>query len=208
VTRLLPARPPSHRRQGHDRQTRAAAPLRERVPEQVEEAVLTALEKIPADRFATTAEFASALTGPARPRSASRSRSLAGGPAQLAALVGWSRAWPGGCSAEPKGGGTDPNRIVMTQNSFRQEAIFVARWGPGRPHHRVQRELARPGSPAPRHPSRLPRAGAAGTPIRPTCWPCRVPASSRFLTHARYVNHREFTGTLARMPLGGGTPRR
>src|SRR6185369_13051703 len=36
---------------------------RERVPDAVEDAVLTALEKLPADRFATAAEFAEALRG-------------------------------------------------------------------------------------------------------------------------------------------------
>jgi eukaryotic-like serine/threonine-protein kinase len=36
---------------------------RERVPDAVEDAVLTALEKLPADRFATAAEFAEALQG-------------------------------------------------------------------------------------------------------------------------------------------------
>jgi eukaryotic-like serine/threonine-protein kinase len=36
--------------------------LRERVPQQVEDAVLTALEKLPADRFGSAAEFAQALT--------------------------------------------------------------------------------------------------------------------------------------------------
>ena len=36
---------------------------RDRVPESVEDAVLTALEKLPADRFASAAEFAAALTG-------------------------------------------------------------------------------------------------------------------------------------------------
>jgi serine/threonine-protein kinase len=36
---------------------------RERVPDAVEDAVLTALEKLPADRFATAAEFAEALHG-------------------------------------------------------------------------------------------------------------------------------------------------
>ncbi|HET8649877.1 MAG TPA: protein kinase [Gemmatimonadales bacterium] len=36
---------------------------RKRVPEEVEEAVLTALQKLPADRFATAAEFADALAG-------------------------------------------------------------------------------------------------------------------------------------------------
>src|SRR4051794_20884844 len=36
---------------------------RDRVPESVEDAVLTALEKLPADRFASAAEFAAALEG-------------------------------------------------------------------------------------------------------------------------------------------------
>src|SRR6476660_4974396 len=46
--------------------TERPAPLqrqRERVPDAVEDAVLTALEKLPADRFATAAEFAAALQG-------------------------------------------------------------------------------------------------------------------------------------------------
>src|SRR5215208_5917089 len=46
--------------------TEKPAPLiarRERIPPPVEDAVLTALEKLPADRFASAAEFASALAG-------------------------------------------------------------------------------------------------------------------------------------------------
>jgi serine/threonine-protein kinase len=39
--------------------------MRDRVPEAVEDAVLTALEKLPADRFASAAEFAAALSAPA-----------------------------------------------------------------------------------------------------------------------------------------------
>jgi len=38
--------------------------MRDTIPPAVEDAVLTALEKLPADRFATAAEFAAALTGP------------------------------------------------------------------------------------------------------------------------------------------------
>jgi Tol biopolymer transport system component/tRNA A-37 threonylcarbamoyl transferase component Bud32 len=48
--------------------TEKPAPLtsrRERIPPQVEDAVLTALEKLPADRFASAAEFAAALRNPA-----------------------------------------------------------------------------------------------------------------------------------------------
>jgi serine/threonine-protein kinase len=46
--------------------TEKPAPLiarRERIPPEVEEAVLTALEKLPADRYASAAEFAQALSG-------------------------------------------------------------------------------------------------------------------------------------------------
>jgi eukaryotic-like serine/threonine-protein kinase len=42
---------------------RPLAPQRKSVPPEVEAAVFTALEKLPADRFATAAEFASALVG-------------------------------------------------------------------------------------------------------------------------------------------------
>jgi serine/threonine-protein kinase len=43
-------------------------PRRERIPPQVEDAVLTALEKLPADRFGSAAEFANAMTEDARTR--------------------------------------------------------------------------------------------------------------------------------------------
>ena len=43
---------------------RPIGPQRKSVPEAVEAAVLTALEKLPADRFGSAAEFAAALTGP------------------------------------------------------------------------------------------------------------------------------------------------
>jgi eukaryotic-like serine/threonine-protein kinase len=49
---------------------------RERVPPQVEEAVFTALEKLPADRFASASAFAEALAGPAtRPHRGAAARS-------------------------------------------------------------------------------------------------------------------------------------
>src|SRR5690349_21655974 len=47
---------------------------RERVPDAVEDAVLTALEKLPADRFATAAEFAEALRGAPGARGTARTR--------------------------------------------------------------------------------------------------------------------------------------
>jgi serine/threonine-protein kinase len=85
--------------------------VRDTVPEPVEDAVLTALAKLPADRFATPAEFASALDGRAVGRSdgqTRRSRSLPsnqptirlllGGLLGLGALAawGWFRPSAGG----------------------------------------------------------------------------------------------------------------
>jgi eukaryotic-like serine/threonine-protein kinase len=50
----------------------ALIPRRDRVPPHVEDAVLTALEKLPADRFASAAEFAAALANPGATRSVAR----------------------------------------------------------------------------------------------------------------------------------------
>ena len=64
--------------------------MRDTVPAAVEDAVLTALEKLPADRFATAGEFAAALDGKGESaRGAGHSRSVRGQPAglRLPALV-------------------------------------------------------------------------------------------------------------------------
>ena len=89
----------------------AIIPRRDRVPMQVEDAVLRALEKLPADRFATAAEFATALSSdtwtigqasrrPAPQLSASRWRRIALGAMALAgaSLLGlsWSFTQPRG----------------------------------------------------------------------------------------------------------------
>jgi serine/threonine-protein kinase len=52
--------------------------VRDTVPEGVESAVLTALAKLPADRFATSAEFSDALAAPTAPRARSTSEARAG----------------------------------------------------------------------------------------------------------------------------------
>ncbi len=51
---------------------------RERIPSAVEDAVLTALEKLPADRFDSAAKFAEALTGPALTRGVPAAAAIAG----------------------------------------------------------------------------------------------------------------------------------
>jgi eukaryotic-like serine/threonine-protein kinase len=97
VARVLTEKPP------------AIVARRERVPQHVEDAVLTALEKLPADRFATIAELTSALSGEAAPayRRAASSSAAAGAShwrrialgaggvavfATLLAITGWLRA--------------------------------------------------------------------------------------------------------------------
>jgi serine/threonine protein kinase len=94
---------------------RAMLPQRHTIPPHVEAAVLTALEKLPADRFATAAEFAEALSGrnyvptvpsaapaPTRPTTVAARRrdpvtlALVGAAAAAvaAALWGWLRPTP------------------------------------------------------------------------------------------------------------------
>ncbi len=67
---------------------------RDRVPPEVEEAVLTALEKLPADRFASAAEFAQALGGARTPslttRTARAPARPARGPVEYAGWALWA----------------------------------------------------------------------------------------------------------------------
>jgi serine/threonine-protein kinase len=70
-------------------QPRELIPKRHTIPPYVEEAVLTALEKTPADRFATAAEFASALTADSSTGSRRRTGTLA---AQRAAVSSTPRS--------------------------------------------------------------------------------------------------------------------
>ncbi len=91
----------------------ALSTVRDTVPEEVEDAVLTALAKLPADRFATAAEFAAALqgqgTGPMRrvrsrgPAAARPRPLLLGLLAATAALAlwGWFRPRPAPPSFPP-----------------------------------------------------------------------------------------------------------
>jgi serine/threonine-protein kinase len=91
---------------------RPLLPQRHTIPPQVEAAVLTALEKLPADRYATAAEFSAALTdrshvppaaaptptAPPRPRRRWETSTLVAGGvalvATIAALWGWLRPAP------------------------------------------------------------------------------------------------------------------
>jgi len=91
-------------------QPRPLLPQRHTIPPQVEAAVLTALEKLPADRYSTAAEFAAALSASRPTPRPTQAQAAAGGPAEpawrrrfllatgvavvavAAALWGWTRA--------------------------------------------------------------------------------------------------------------------
>ena len=99
-------------------------PRRDRVPPHVEDAILTALEKLPADRFATAGEFVAALrAGAATASTASRGRATtkAGSPRRLivfaagvaicAAVAGWLLGR--GKAAEPAA--LEPSRLALIE---------------------------------------------------------------------------------------------
>ena len=182
---------------------------RERVPDEVEDAVLTALEKLPADRFATAAEFAAALNGHAagavsrsslRPRASAPQRptTLIAGAVALLALGALAGAWLAGHRT--------PASVVFLQRTFRSEAIYNARFAPdGRTV--VFSSAAETSAPSvfvvsPDYPQAKPLI-LSGTHL--------LGVSSKgelaVLVRAEFLRHRLFQGTLARVPLGGGAPR-
>jgi eukaryotic-like serine/threonine-protein kinase len=201
VAKVMTEKPASLRRQ------------RERVPDEVEDAVLTALEKLPADRFATAAEFAAALNGrgaarTVRTASAAPPRPGALAPVRpitflVAALVllglgGLAGAWAVGRRTPPP--------ASFLQRTFRSEAIYNARFGPdGRSivyssaadSFAPELFLVRPDYPEPKP------LGLTDTHL--------LAVSSKgelaVLVRARFLRHRLFLGTLARVPLAGGAPR-
>jgi len=197
--------------------------LRERVPLQVEDAVITALEKLPADRFPTAAAFAEALNGPARPGVAA---AVAGGRPWLADWRTWLLLVLAGSLTvalvlvlRSRRSAMDPAGMSVVQNTFTPQTIFAARWAPD--GKTIIYSAASHGELAP---TLMSGRWAAANPrlyvVRPD-YPEPQPFGPDFaqllavsstgelalLTHPRYVNHRLFSGTLARMPLGGGAPR-
>jgi Tol biopolymer transport system component/tRNA A-37 threonylcarbamoyl transferase component Bud32 len=186
---------------------------RERVPEEVEDAVLTALEKLPADRFATAAEFAAALDGRGtartvrtasaahlRSRALSRLRPL---PLAAAALVLLTL---GALAGALVAGRRTLATATFLQRTFRSEAIYNARYAPGgrgivysaaAETFAPELFLVRPDYPEPKP------LGLTDTHL--------LAVSSKgelaVLVRAAFLRHRLFTGTLARVPLAGGAPR-
>lgn len=195
---------------------RSLASQRHTVPDNVDAAVRTALEKLAADRFASAAKFASALrdtNGVPRRVGASTQRDTAatsrGARARrwaIAAVFGaasLTAVYLLGRASNTPGGYTDAG---IVQRTFRASPIFVARYTAN--GDAFVYSAADIGS-SPRIFSVAvafpePRAVSdTGTNL--------LAVSSKdemaVLVHTKYEHHSVFTGTLARMPVGGGAPR-
>ncbi len=187
---------------------------RHTVPPHVDDAIQTALEKLPADRFESAGAFAEALRNE-RPsarsvahRSAgktrsSRSRALALGGAALVAVVLAAAAYQAGRRSSSSAANA---ALSMEQKTYSVQTIFVARYtsgGDGVVYSAGEsRSVPMIYSLSSAYP--LPRpVSDSGVHL--------LSVSSKdemaVLVGAAWSHHRVFTGTLARMPIGGGTPR-
>ena len=186
--------------------------VRDTIPEDIEEAVLVALAKLPADRFATAAEFAEALASGDRTvrRSVNpgardahaatpRYRAAIGVVALLMLAAGFAAGrWVLGRHSA--------SRIVFAPKTFHRQGIFNARFAPD---GRTVVLSATSDSNAPGlfilRPD-YPEQTSLGLPDTHL-----LSVSSKgelaILVHAQFIRHRLFQGTLARVPLDGGAPR-
>jgi serine/threonine-protein kinase len=184
---------------------------RDRIPPAVEDAVLTALEKLPADRWGSAAEFSAALGGQGGwgPVRASAHKSLPPRPAApLPLLIAGSLALLAigllaGRWLLDQGNAAPPS---FTQKSFHDEAIFNARFAPdgqtivysgASDSATPQLFIIRPDYPE-SSPLGLPGAQLLSISSK---------GELAVLLRAEYLGHRLFQGTLARVPIGGGAPR-
>ena len=193
--------------------TERPAPLiarRERIPPNVEDAVLTALEKLPADRFATAAQFAEALTHSAAIRT--------GSPAVRAGP--WlrdRRSWMAlGVAAAALGfaafllsrgaGGNGLDKVAFLQKSFAHQAIFKARFAPD--GQTIVYSAALEGNTPRLYVIRpdFPQPSAIG-PDSTHLLAVSSKGALAVLLGARYLAHQLFLGTLAQMPIGSSAPR-
>jgi len=182
---------------------RPLLPQRKSIPGPVEAAVLTALQKLPADRFGTAAEFSAALdvleTKPRAVPATRRSR------ATTTALVAGALAIGFATSALLRGGATSSG-VRFTQKTFADYQIFAGRFTPdgktivysaGPVEQPPSMYVVRPDYPEP-------QPLAIGSALL-----LSVSSQSELAVLVRpvYLGQRLFLGTLARVPLGGGAPR-
>ena len=182
-------------------------PRRDRVPPHVEDAVLTALEKLPADRFATAAEFVAAIKAEGtatrtttRAKAAASRRSfvpliaISSGVAVLAALGGWFIG-----RANAKHDESMPSRLALVEPGANvtfdgtERTIDISAdgqtvvWVADRPGGTVV--LAR----------RL--DGSASQVLNE-----RRDGNLRLSPDGRFLYSSQWSGTLQRLPLAGGAP--
>ncbi len=102
--------------------------------------------------------------------------------------------------------GRRPSSIAFAQKTFRPQAIFVARFAPD---GKTLLYSAAPEGNVPRMFTIRPEYPESQPIGQPQTHLLSVSSQGELavLTGARFVNHRFFIGTLARMPMGGGAPR-
>ncbi len=184
-------------------------PRRRTIPPAVENAVLKALERVPADRFPTAAEFGRALTGelPVPPPPAAE---VAGRGRRATALpllaVGLSVAMASGVLLGRIVAKSPSEPPVFLQRTFARQATLAARFGPD--GQTIIYSAARIGV-VPRVYLIRPDA-VHSEPIGPdSAMLLDVSRTGELLVLTQAANRafRYFEGTLARMPLNGGAPR-
>jgi hypothetical protein len=186
--------------------------LDDRLPPGFERALMRCLAKNPDERWQSASDLRSELEWIAEGGSRTDVPSSAGrNPLRLRrwrawiAAAGLAAVAAAGLTLVPRWGDERPP-LSFRQLNFRREAVFQAVFGPAgetvvysAAHEGNQPRLftVRPEYPEPQP------LGSPGMHV--------LALSSRgelaVLLGARYVWHRLFTGTLARMPLGGGAPR-
>ena len=189
---------------------RPLIPQRRSVPPEVEAAILRALEKLPADRFGSAAEFSAALDRPLPPTGhhprASRQAPRSAWRSFAPWVIGIAAALAVGYAAGSAGRGGSGSDVVYSQKTFADYAIYNARFAPdgktivysATPEGLIpELFVVRPDYPDPQ-PLGVPQSHVLSISSQ---------GEMAVLVRAQLAAHRLMIGTLARMPVGGGAPR-
>ena len=186
--------------------------VRKSVPRNVAAALTEALEKLPADRFASARAFAEALQNPVFGAGVTSVAAVPGGRPWRADPRSWITMGIAVIAAaafllgRARGRGPAQATLVFEQRTYAKQTIYNARWAPdGRTivYSAADRGttprlyVIRPDYPEPQS-------------IGPDSTHLLAVSSTgelAVLVRASNLSHRIFRGTLARMPLGGGSPR-
>ena len=182
---------------------------RKSVPPNVAAALAKALEKLPADRFDSAKDFGAALVSP---HYGEGTTAVAG----AARIRSWRWPLAAGLAAGVitgvtamvllgSGDASDANAVALVQRTYARETIYAARWAAdaktilytsvedGVPSVRIIR-------------AEYPEPQRFGP---DTAHLLAVSSTNEvaLLLRPQYLNQRLFTGTLARLSIGGGAPR-